>query len=128
MAMGGGAFATLIAMQLRNPRGFTVVEALVAVAMLGTGGAMLAASLTVVHGLRARSLAGLAVADAVADHLGVLARRPCTAADTGGVSVAGGAANRWAATRHPRGWLLIDSVGIAGARTAAGLSAYIACI
>lgn len=119
--------ATFETMRTLHRNGFTIVEALVATVMFGVAGATLVASLTVMRALRMRALAELAVAEAAANHAALLARRPCSAADTSGASLERAVQYRWSAARSPEGWRLVDSVATAGARETAALTGYIAC-
>ena len=115
-------------MRFAQPKGFTIVEALVATMMFGVAGATLVASLAVMRALRTRGLAETAVARSAADHTALLAQRGCGAGDTAGTSrMAEAAENRWVATRTAEGWQWADSVITPGARQVATLAGSVRC-
>lgn len=120
--------ATFVPMRSAHPKGFTIVEALVATMILGVAGATLVASLAVMRALRTRGQAETAIARSVADHTALLAHRGCAAGDTAGISrTADAVENRWVATRAAEGWRWADSVFTPGARQAATLAGSVAC-
>jgi len=90
---------------------FTIVEALVALAVVGIASAALAVSLAASGSLRRRATARLATGQALGARLAMLAARPCTAADTNGVVTAGGITEWWTARRVGAGWAFTDSIG-----------------
>lgn len=90
--------------------GFTIVEALVATAIVGIAATALAASLTATGAMRARAAARNLVAAIARAQVAELSGRACAAPDTGGVISVGGAVGTWAAQRAGAGWAFSDSV------------------
>ena len=89
---------------------FTIVEALVATAIVGLTSAAFALSLAANASLRTRASARTAAAQIVAERLASLAARNCVAADTNGLTVANGAAESWRARRIGAAWSYTDSI------------------
>lgn len=94
--------------------GFSVVEALVATAMLGIAGGLLAATLTVTTATRRRATLELRTARFMHERISDLSRRPCTAPDTSGASRDGPVLEWWTAQRAGGGWAIAESVSVAG--------------
>ncbi len=89
---------------------FTVVESLVAIAVVGIAGAALAVSLTAGGVLRRRASVSVAASAVVAGRIALLAARPCAASDTGGTTSAGEASDAWTARRRGTVWVWADSI------------------
>jgi len=90
--------------------GFTVVEALVATAIVGIAAAALAASLTATGAVRARATARNRAAAIARGQVAELSGRACAAPDTAGVIAVAGATGTWEARRAGAGWTFSDSV------------------
>jgi type II secretory pathway pseudopilin PulG len=97
---------------------FTIIEALVATAMLGVAGASLAATLTVVATVQNRAALRAATAAAGGRRLNALVRRPCTAPDTAGADAAGPVLDAWTARRTGGSWVFADTLRAPGAPAA----------
>lgn len=106
---------------IARPRGFSIVEALVATMLVGVASALLASALTVRTVARRDAARDATAAAALGDLVGVLAARPCLAADTSAESTRetamGTALVRWHARRAGAGWAFAESVSVrVGAR------------
>ena len=99
-----------------RPRGFSIVEALVATMLVGVASTILASALTVRTAARREGALDAAAARALADLLRALAARPCWAADTSAEltreTSAGTALVRWQARRSGSGWAFAESVSV----------------
>ena len=115
-------------MHRNRDRGFTVVEALVAVAMLGAAGTALAIAFATSSAIRARAQSDAHAAAAVADRMALLARRPCAGRDTGAVRSAGAVSERWTAVRSPAGWAFRVSVTVVGAPASTVVTGEVLCL
>lgn len=93
-------------------RGVSVVEALVAVSLLGLAGTSLAASFSVVARADTAARVALAAADAARERVALLSARSCGASDTGASMLAGAARTTWRANRVPEGWAWFDTTTI----------------
>lgn len=92
------------------PPAFTLVEALVAIVLVGMAGAALAASFTTGSALRGRATVLTSAAGIAHSRIAALASRSCAAADTSGTTVARGASGSWTARRDGAGWAWSDSL------------------
>lgn len=92
------------------PPAFTLVEALVAIVLVGMAGAALAASFTTGSALRGRATVLTSAAEIAHSQIAALASRSCAAADTSGTTVAPGASGSWTASRAGAGWAWSDSL------------------
>jgi type II secretory pathway pseudopilin PulG len=99
----------------RTRSGLTIVEALIATALMGVAGSMLAASFTVAGTARRNAARDARAAQALRERIAVLSRRPCAAPDTAGVDASGGATVFWTAHRAESAWRYSDSVIVPGA-------------
>lgn len=114
-------------MKHRKPRAFTVVEAIIAIALLGVAAASLASAMAASTALRARANARFSAAAGSADRVSQLARRPCAAADTGGAHQRSGITERWSATQTPDGWAVAETVFAARAPEPIVVKMVVAC-
>ena len=114
-------------MSQRTFPGFTVVEAVIAIALLGVAGASLASAMAASTAIRTRAKARDGAAAGLADRLAQLARRPCSAADTAGVDRRNGIAEHWSAKRTIPGWAAVETVQVAGIQEAAVMTVIVAC-
>lgn len=96
-------------------RGFSIVEALVATALVGVASAALAAALTVRTALRRQAGRDAVAARVLHEVSATLARRPCTAVDTSAAQRVVGADVRWQARRVASAWEFLQSVEVGGA-------------
>lgn len=101
---------------IARQRGFSIVEALVAMILVGVASALLAAALTVRTVARRDAARDATAAAALIDLLGMLAARPCMAADTSAEATRetamGSAQVRWHARRSGAGWAFAESVSV----------------
>lgn len=101
---------------IARPTGFSIVEALVATMLVGVASALLASALTVRTVARRDAARDATAAAALGDLLGLLAARPCVAADTSAESTRetamGTALVRWHARRSGAGWAFAESVSV----------------
>lgn len=112
----------------RPERGaFSIVEALVATAMLGIAGSALVVALGVAGSIRARGAADSGAAAATADRIALLARRPCASADTSATERRGALTDRWAARHDAAGWAFAETVSAAGATTPGTAAGVVTC-
>lgn len=111
----------------RTPRGFTVIEALVAIVTLGVAGGLLAAAFTVSTAARRRALLDVRGASWAQQRMALLAARSCLAADTSDSARSGPASEAWSAMRAADGWAFVDSVSVAGAPARAAFRGTVAC-
>jgi type II secretory pathway pseudopilin PulG len=95
--------------------GFSIVEALIALALMGVAGGLLAATFTVAGAARRSAALQAQGAAVLRTRIALLSRRPCSAADTSGVDQVGGARDAWRAQRVDAGWEFTDSVAVPGA-------------
>jgi len=100
-------------MRSRPAPGFTVVEAIIAIALLGVAAASLASAMAASATLRARAEARFGAAAGTADRVAQLGRRPCAAADTAGSDRRRRTTERWAAARVQQGWAAAETVFVA---------------
>ena len=100
-------------MRHSNRNAFTIVEALVALVVVGIAGTAWAASLAANGALRSRASARVVAGRLVAARIAALAARSCAAADTGGVASAGTATEAWSAQRDGGRWSYSDSISVA---------------
>jgi type II secretory pathway pseudopilin PulG len=118
---------SLPAPKLACQSGFSIVEALVALAMMGIAGGLLAATFTVTLAARRSAALDVHSAAVVRTRIAVLARRPCSAADTSGVDQLDGAVDTWSARRTESAWEFSDSLAIPGVAARAPLSGRVRC-
>jgi type II secretory pathway pseudopilin PulG len=107
--------------------GFSIVEALVAIAMMGVAGGFLAAAFTVSTVARRRAELDSRTAALVHERVASLARRSCALADTSGSSSAGASREWWTARRAESGWIFSESVVVAGVPPRAALTGAVPC-
>ena len=88
---------------------FTVVEALVATAVIGVASAALAAAFTATGSLRARAAIRVAAATLPRARIASLAARSCAAPDTAGGIAVSGLRGTWVARRTGAAWTFSDS-------------------
>jgi type II secretory pathway pseudopilin PulG len=106
---------------------FTIVEALVAIAMMGIAGAFLAAAYTVTTAARRSAVLDARSADAVHLRIAFLSRRPCAAPDTSATVLNGRVMEAWRARRSGSGWNFVDSVAMPGAPPRASVTGTVPC-
>lgn len=97
-------------MQTSPRAAFTLVEALVATAIVGLASAAFALSLAANASLRAQASAHANAAELMAARLASLANRACVAPDTAGTATANGATESWRARRIGAAWSYTDSI------------------
>ncbi len=114
-------------MARRAARGFSVVEALVAIILLAAAGTGMAMAFTAAGSLRTRALAERAVADDAVSRMGMLARRPCSAPDTSGTDASGRVVLRWGAVRSGDDWVFADSALASGGSDERIISGRVSC-
>lgn len=107
--------------------GFTLVEAVVATAMMSVAGGLLATGLTVVTVARRRADIDAWGAQALREHVSLLAGRSCALPDTGAVDRLGEATDRWSARRSGGTWVFVDSVSVPGAPPRAAMGGIVLC-
>ena len=106
---------------------FSLVEVLVALALLGVAAAGLAAAVTAERRLRAIALQRSSAASAVRDRLEALAARPCARGDTAGVRALATGTEHWRALATSGAWLVVDSVSSSGSGPGIRVEARVAC-
>ena len=97
-------------MQRSSHSAFTIVEALVATAIVGLASAAFAVALAANGSLRAQASARVVAAQIVAARLASLAARRCAAPDTGGIARADRATESWRARRIGAAWSYTNSI------------------
>jgi prepilin-type N-terminal cleavage/methylation domain-containing protein len=107
--------------------GFSLVEALVALALFGVAAGLLAGAMTVTVAARRRAELERHTSVAVHERIALLARRPCAAADTGGAPAAGATREWWSATRSGGAWVLVDSIATVGTAPRSAVRGEVAC-
>jgi len=111
----------------RRPRqAYSLIEVLVACALLGAGTASLALALSSDHRLRSMAAAHQGAARRARLHLELLAARAC-GADTGGASVAEWGTEAWRASVTGGSWRLVDSLRVRGSQVPLVIDAFVAC-
>lgn len=110
-------------MTTTNRTAFTLVEALVATAVIGVAGATLAAVLGGTAVMRARADADARAAQLFRERIGSLAVRACTAADTQLLSPV----EQWRARRVAASWLYSDTVHVTPAPRVVSMRGAVAC-
>lgn len=111
-------------MTTTNRSAFTLVEALVATAVIGVAGATLAAVLGGTAVMRARALADARAAQLFRERIGTLAVRACNAADT----QASSPPERWHARRVAGAWVYADTITVAPAPRVVSLQGSVSCL
>ena len=94
---------------MTRPRAFTLVEVLVALVLVATAAAALAATLGADRRLRTTALVTDAAARQARERIETLAAH-CGSADTGGVAVGVWGVERWRVTWLPHAWRLTDTI------------------
>lgn len=110
----------------RPRRAYSLIEVLVACAVLGAGAASLALALSSDHRLRTMAAAQLGAGRRARVYLELLAARAC-GADTGGAGVAEWGTEEWRASVTGRSWRLIDSLRLRGSKVPLVIDALVAC-
>jgi hypothetical protein len=105
----------------------SVVEALIAVAMLGIAGASLCAAFAATTAARRHAAADTRAADATLARIAWLSRRSCVAADTAGLDADPGGSVAWTARRNGAKWVFTDSVRVNGVRAVTATGGFVAC-
>jgi prepilin-type N-terminal cleavage/methylation domain-containing protein len=109
-----------------NRRGFTLIEVLVALILLGVASAGLVTSLTGDRKIRDMSAAQLFAAGRARDRIETLALLAC-AADASGTSVSAWGSERWHASASPTAWSLTDSLVLTRSTVPLVIQARVAC-
>lgn len=107
-------------------RAFTLIEVLVALALMGVAGAGLAGTLTADRRLRDFAAVHAFAADRTRERLGLLAVLPCLS-DAAGVTASAWGSERWRATPSRSIWWLTDSLELHWLATPLVIKARVAC-
>ena len=111
---------------LFSRRGFTLVELLVALVLLGVGAAALATALASEQRLRAMADVEAGVAIVARERLETLAVRRCDAGYAGRRAERWGE-ERWTATPGAGAWTLVDTLAPRGARPPVLITTRVSC-
>jgi prepilin-type N-terminal cleavage/methylation domain-containing protein len=125
MRWSTGVCGTLFAMTAARS-GFTLVELIVALVLLGVGGATLATALVGERRLRELAAVESGIALAAGERLAWLAVRRCDAG-LGGRRVERWGEERWAASPRDGAWSLGDTLAPNGARVPVLIVTRVAC-
>ena len=110
----------------RPRRAYSLIEVLVACAVLGAGTASLALALSSDHRLRTMTAAHQGAARRARVHLEWLAARAC-GADTGGATLTEWGTEAWRASVTGGSWRLVDSLRVRGSKVPLVIDALVAC-
>jgi prepilin-type N-terminal cleavage/methylation domain-containing protein len=110
----------------RAPRAFTLVELVIALAIMGVAAAGLAGTLAGDRWLRDMTAANSFVADRTRERIELFAARQCSS-DTSGTSVSAWGSERWHAWPSPPIWHLTDSVVLRRSAGPIVVEAHVTC-
>lgn len=111
---------------MTRPRGFTLVEVLVALMLVATAAAALAATLGADRRLRTTALVTDAAARQARERIETLAGH-CGSADTSGMAVGAWGVERWRVTSSPDAWRLADTIRGSSGHVTFAVAGAVAC-
>jgi prepilin-type N-terminal cleavage/methylation domain-containing protein len=115
-------------MHTTHRAGFTLVEGLVALAVIGVAAGLLASAVTVATAARRRAALDAHAAATLRTRVTMLARRSCADADTAATDRLGGAVVVWTARREGAGWAFVDSLFMPGTTSPPPLRGTVRCL